>query len=158
MSERLRRAVRQSGYYDTIDPAEEVRLRQAARTVIDPGGGVNRAAILPYLTPLAFRWPPGDSSWWPVVMPCRLVMGWARAEAAPGGGNCIVTFSYETERDGISEGITTITPALSITSGRRFGTVQLAVELNAGSWVRATVSTASGASGVSIALTGQARE
>ena len=154
---RIDRAIRDSGVLDALQPAAQLRQHQAVAVVVDPAGAINRAAILPHLPPITFRWAPSDGTWWPVPVGIRLIAGWARAETEPSGGDCVITISYETHRDGESEGITTVTPSLTITSGKRFGEAVYAVDLPAGAWIQAVVSTASSASGVSIAMMGAIR-
>jgi len=135
-------------YLDVIQPVEVLRQQQANARVIDLAAGINPEALAPHLTPLVVRWGPSDTGRWPIARSGQAVMLRACAETPPSSGPATVTVTVLTEFSG-SETIATLT----IPQNQQFGAVALAYDLPAGAWVGATVTTANGASGVSIALT-----
>ncbi len=145
---RLDRVVRELGYLAAMEPADELRRRKVVADVVDLAGGINRTAMLPHLPADRLRWGPGDTGRVPTVQSGRAVMLRAAAETPPSTGNATITLTTLTEFAGVQ----TI-GTLAIPKGQQFGAEALDVELPAGTWVGATVTTANGASGVSIALT-----
>lgn len=135
-------------FLETLQPAAMLKQQAATARVIDLAGGIAPDALAPHLAPLVLRWGPSDTGRWPVARSGTAVRLWACAETAPTSGPAMVTLTLLTEFAG-SETIATLT----IPINQQFASTALAYDLPASSWVGATVTTANGASGVSIAVT-----
>ena len=146
--DRVRQVVRTSGLLDTLQPVEQMRQNQAVRQVIDLGGGVFPSAASPFRTPLTHTWSPSDTGRKRAAQSGTIVTFAAHAAIAPSTGNCIVTLTMVTE----AEGLRTI-GTCQITNGASIGETPLNELIPSGAWLGATVTTANGASGVSISVT-----
>ncbi len=143
----LSRALIDAGWADAVLPADHLQYQEALRRVVDPTGRILETAAKPFRTPVGFRWGPGDTGRWPMIRAGMAVLLRAFATTAPSSGNATVTMTWVSESTG-GESLT-----LTIPQGRQFREVVIAAPIPAGAWVGATVTTANGASGVSIGAT-----
>lgn len=130
---------------EALSPADAVRHGVATAQVVDKAGAINRAAILPYLPPLVARWHPSDSGGWPVPIPATVTRLMARASTPPSTGNATITLTVHAPGGG------TATETLLILQGDSTSDAGIALDAPNGAWLTATVTTANGASGISIA-------
>lgn len=140
-------------FLESIYSGEELRHDAAVRRVVERSERIVPNAIAPFLAPLVLRWGPSDTGRWPIARSGRGVMLRACAETPPSSGPATITLTVLTEFSGV-ESITTLT----IPQGQQFGAKALPATdplfvFPAGAWIGAAVTTANGASGVSIALT-----
>lgn len=134
---------------ETLSPAEAAKLQKVVEQVVNRSGGVNRETVLGLLPTLVSRWEPSDAGG-DFVPQASTVMGLtAYANTAPSTGNALITLSIERPGAG-REAIGTV----QILQGEPAAVpVTLAQDAPAGSWLFATVTTANGASGVTIVAT-----
>lgn len=133
---------------EALSPAAAVIQNKNVKNVVNRSGGVERDAILPHLPTLTHEWSPSTPSARFVPQVSRIMSLNAYATTPPSSGNCVVTLTIVSPGSG-SATIGTVT----ILNGQSSGERSLAYTAPAGSWLFAVVTTANGASGVSIAAT-----
>ena len=143
---RIRRAA--AAYFDQTMPADQLQHEAALREAIDLAGRPVRERFRGLLPPLVLQWVPGDTGFRALARAGRTSLALARAETAPTSGACVITLAWESA----AQGLTTL-ETVRIPQGSRFGQATFQRDLPAGAWVRAVVTSAGGASGVSVALT-----
>ena len=145
---RLLEILDQTGLASTLEPQRDLRQRQAAAMAIDINGKViPRAAPAP--TPMSYSWGPSSTTRYRAARACLLTLVDAYATTAPTTGDAIVTITMTTEAGG-TETIATAT----IPDESQFATPETPnIPVPAGAWIYASVTTANGASGVSISTT-----
>ena len=136
------------GFVETAFPSEALQQQQVVREVVNRSGGINREAILPFLPDLVAKWSPTVTAGEYVPQVSQLGRLVAHASTPPSSGNCVVTLSILPP----GAGLTTI-GTVTILNGQSTGETSLTHEVPAGAWLFASVTTANGASGVSIAAT-----
>lgn len=148
MTDRIQAAIRETGYWDIVDPIEDAMLRAAVRQVIDLAGGIQESAAAPLRNPLELRWQPNDTGRCRAARAGTAVLFAAWAETPPSTGNATVVLTMATALQGSTE-----IGRLSITQGRNVGELALAVPVPAGAWFGVAVGPANGAGSVSCSLT-----
>ena len=134
-----------------IWPVQRERHVDGALLAIDEAGRPNREHFRSILPPEKLDWATGETGKFIATARAgRSVLAIARAGTAPSTGACIITLRWESA----AQGLTTI-GTVRIPNGQRFGQSgpeQIGASLPAGAWVQAQVSTANGASNVSVSL------
>lgn len=134
-----------------IWPVQRERHVDGALLAIDEAGRPNREYFRSILPPEKLDWATGETGKFIATARAgRSVLAIARAGTAPSTGACIITLRWESA----AQGLTTI-GTVRIPNGQRFGQSgpeQIGASLPAGAWVQAQVSTANGASNVSVSL------
>lgn len=134
-----------------IWPIQRERHVDGALLAIDEAGRPNREYFRSILPPEKLDWATGETGKFIATARAgRSVLAIARAGTAPSTGACIITLRWESA----AQGLTTI-GTVRIPNGQRFGQSgpeQIGTALPAGAWVQAQVSTANGASNVSVSL------
>ena len=136
---------------DTLIPVEREQHVTGVLHAIDAAGRPNRAYFRPILPPEKLDWATGETGKFIATARAgRSVLAVARAGTAPSGGPCTITLRWESQ----TQGLTTI-GVIRIPNGQRFGQsgpTEIGAQLPAGAWVQAQVTTANGASNVSVML------
>lgn len=134
-----------------IWPVQRERHVDGALLAIDEAGRPNREYFRSILPPEKLDWATGETGKFIATARAgRSVLAIARAGTAPSTGACIITLRWESA----AQGLTTI-GTVRIPNGQRFGQSgpeQIGASLPAGAWVQAQISTANGASNVSVSL------
>lgn len=134
-----------------IWPIQREGHLNAVMEAIDEAGRPNREYFRSILPPEKLDWATGETGKFIATARAgRSVLAIARAGTAPSTGACIITLRWESA----AQGLTTI-GTVRIPNGQRFGQSgpeQIGASLPAGAWVQAQVSTANGASNVSVSL------
>lgn len=144
----MERIFRESGLADVLMPAESLRHAEAVKRTIGVNGDISEREAAPFRTPLVMTWDAGSTSKRRAGRAGSVAILAAHCSTAPSSGDATVTLTMETEASGV-ETIGTLT----IPQGQRMADTTLHVQVPAGGWLGATVTTANGASGVSLALT-----
>ena len=133
---------------EALQPAAVVKHDAMLRTAIDPAGRPVREAFAPILPPLVVPVVPGGGASF-VARACRPALAVAYAVTPPSGGNATIVVSWRSATQGTTELVT-----IPITSGAQDGqsTAFTVPALPAGAWLTAAVPSASGASGISVAV------
>lgn len=133
------------GLVEAIAPAEQRKHLQAVAQVISPDRSIYRPAVTPLLPLIGHEWNPGEIGRRRVRQASKLVLLAAFAETPPTSGPCTARLVVTPPGAGEVE-IGTV----EIIKGAVSGEQPLTYDLPAGSWLKATVIAANGASGVSI--------
>lgn len=133
--------LREIGFAEVLEPKRDLRHREAVKRTIDPTGRI----ITPSATAVVFNWDAGSTSKRVTGSAGTITMLAAHCATAPSTGDATVTLTAETEEGGLQ----TI-GTLTIPEGQRMANTTLGVQVTALTWLGATVTTANGASGVSI--------
>lgn len=152
MDTELQRIVRQSGLLDALVPREQERLLQAVRQTIGPLGEINPNMARPFKASQVMQWDPGNTGRQRVGTAGQVIILAAYAATPPSTGDAVVTLTHLNELTS-EETLATVT----IPQGASFSSFESLVgcpsDVLAGAWLGASVSTANGASGVSISVT-----
>lgn len=143
--------LRRIGLAQTMFPAEQLRHLDAIFRAIDPTGRLNPRAAKPYRTPLGFDWDPGSTARKRVKRAGRVATLAAECVTPPdiALGDATVTLTLKRPDGGGVETIATLT----IPKGQDMADTTPGVDVPAGGWLGASVTTANGAGGVSISVT-----
>lgn len=147
----LNELYRNSGLPKARRTQETLRQQAAVDMAIDITGKVNPAA-LPSSTPLALSWGPSDTRRIATSRAGTVVMLRAFATTAPSTGDAVITLTSTTETGG-TETLATVRIPNSTQFSDADSIVGLPVPVPAGAWLYASVTSANGASGVSIGCT-----
>ena len=136
---------------DTLYPVEREKHIEAMMKALDARGNPSRDYFRTILPPEKLDWATGETGKFIATARAgKSVLAVARAGTAPSTGACIITLRWESE----VQGLTTL-GTVRIPNGQRFGQsgpTEIGASLPAGAWVQAVVSTANGASNVSVML------
>jgi hypothetical protein len=143
----LAKILRDVGLARAIQPPDTIRQLAATKTVIDETGAINPPAAAPFRSPQTMQWAPGGTNRQRVTRAGTISLVAAYASTAPTTGNATVTVTQVTEAGG-----TDTIATLTIPDESQFADATPQVAVPAGAWLLASVTTANGASGVSIAL------
>lgn len=151
MSDKIQRGMRDMGFFDAILPGDRLRHDRSVRRAIDEAGRISDEAAKAFREPVTFDWGPSDLTRHRVARFATLVLVGVHATKPP-SGLCEVTVTMQT-----TAGVVSLTKAqLPV------GMAQVDVPLDvpqgvpAGARLHASVTTAGGASGVSISAELQA--
>jgi hypothetical protein len=144
----VQRLFRTHGVLDTLNPLDRMRLERALLEVIDMAGGIRPEAAAPFRTPITYTWGPSDTRRQRAAQAGTIVSLSAYAETPPDSGNCIVTLTAVSAVEGEQ-----VLGTCQITKGASIGEAQIQRSIPEGAWLKATPTTANGASGVSISVT-----
>ena len=144
----IERIVRRQGLASALYPPELIRQLQALAQVVDPSGSIVPSKAAPFRTPLVLAWPVGVTGKQRSARAGTGVLLAAHANAAPTTGDCIVSLTEQTATSG-----TTTVAQVRIPINKQIGEDEITVPILAGGWYGVTVTTANGASGISVSLT-----
>lgn len=151
----LHRIFHESGVSRARRTRETLQYQQALEQAVDPTGKVIRTA-LPANTPLVFDWAPSDTSRKATARAGTLVMLRAYASTAPSTGDAVITLTMVTEASG-TETLATVRIPDDAQFSNPDTLTGIPYPVPAGAWLGATVTTANGASGISISATMEVR-
>lgn len=131
----------------SMQPAEELRLMDAVKRVIDPTGKIVGKAAAPFRTPRFLDFTVGTTLPQRAGRAGTLALVSVRCGTAPSTGDAVITVTKESALSG-SE-----TYDVTVSNGETYSDMILAEPVNASDWFGVAVSSAEGASGVSASIT-----
>lgn len=134
-------------YLNVMQPAEQLRQQRASKLIHDEAGNIFPGPLQPHLAPIPMRWGPGDTGDWPTLSSGTIVQLLATADTPPSGGPCVIEFTIKSDFAG-----TDTIGTLEIPAGQESASIAVVYEAPANAWVKATITDASGAGGVSRAI------
>lgn len=137
---------REIGVAPTLFPPQMLRHLEAVFRAVDQTGRLTDRTARPFRTPLVLRWAPGgtDRQWTGRAGIVTLVT--AHCLTAPTTGDAVVTFTMERREGGVQN-----LGTLTIPEGQTMADETLNVAVPSSAWLAQSVTTANGASGVSVA-------
>lgn len=129
---------------DTILPREQLDQQQATRMAIGLDGRVTPDGLRGLRETQDLQWAPGETGRRRSKFAGNLVVVAAQCATPPSTGNATVTITQVSAAGGGPSA------TLTIPDGAAVAEVAVSVPVRAGAWLAATVTTANGASGVSI--------
>lgn len=133
----------------TLEPPTVLHQREATRRAVDVQGRLTPQAIADARDPQTIVWKPADTGGDAAVRAgtATLIRAYATTAPTAGTAGATITITKVTEFGG-SEDL----PTVNIPAEVNFGTEVIATPVEAGAWFVRTVTTANGASGISVQL------
>ena len=143
----VERILRDVGLAESMQSAEDLRLMDAVKRVIDPTGKIVGRAAAPFRTPRMLDYTVGTTLPQRAGRAGTLALVSVRCGTAPSTGDATITVTKESELSGIESYDVTVPKTDT------YADMVMAEPVNASDWFSVAVTDAEGASSVSASLT-----